>query len=250
MRLQLLPCFVALCVVMPGVALAQEKSGKKAGFSLQANSVKILLVRPTVKVGSQSTGGMFEPNADWTAQAKKNLGAALSAAQRKVGNEIVVAEEPVGAAAAIMADYRALFSVLADSVIQYQFFKGNRLPTKKRKGAFEWSMGPRVAEIAAGTGADYALFLYTNDQYGSTGRKMLQFVAAFAQVSIQSGEHTGYAGLVDLHTGDLVWLNADQAMGGDVRTAEGAQKRIQQLLEGFPGSTPERSGAQRSGAAR
>jgi hypothetical protein len=55
-------------------------------------------------------------------------------------------------------------------------------------------------------------------------------------VSVIPGEHKGYAGLVDLHTGDLLWLNADVEMGGDVRDAEGAKKRVGQLLKKFPGS--------------
>ena len=53
---------------------------------------------------------------------------------------------------------------------------------------------------------------------------------------MKSGEHVGYAGLVDLRTGDLLWLNADAAMGGDVREIDGSQKRVRQLLEEFPGS--------------
>lgn len=228
---------VVLLVVAAQPAWAQEKSGTKEGFVLKQGTAKILLMRPTIKVGAQSTGGMFEPNADWTQQAKENLGAALSVAQTKLGNAVIAADEAVGQAAETMADYRALFSVLADSVIQYQFFPGNRLPTKKRKGVFDWTMGPGVGEIAKGTGADYALFIFDEDQYGSTGRKVLQVFAALARVPVKSGQHSGYAGLVDLRTGDLVWLNADQAMGGDVRTPEGAQKRVAQLLEDFPGST-------------
>ena len=228
----------ALCLFTATTGFAQEKSGNKPGFTLRPGSTKILLIRPTIRVGAQSTGGMFEPNADWTAQARDNLGAALDVAQRQLGNQVIVAEEQIGPAAATFAGYRSLFSVLADSVIEYQFFPGNRLPTKKRKGSFEWTMGPGVAEIAKGTGCDYALFIFDEDQYGSTGRKFLQVFAALAYVPIKVGEHRGYAGLVDLHSGDLVWLNADQQMGGDVRTVEGAQKRVRQLLENFPGSTP------------
>lgn len=234
-------CFVALlaaCGFTAAAASAQEKSGTKPGFTLTPGSTKILLIRPTIKVGAQSTGGLFEPNADWTAQARDNLGAALAVAQTRLGNDVIVAEEPIGPAATTLASYRALFTVLADSVIEYQFFPGNRLPTKKRKGQFDWTMGPGVAEIGKGTGCDYALFLFDEDQYGSTGRKLLQVFAAMAYVTVKSGEHRGYAGLVDLRSGDLVWLNADQEMGGDVRTPEGAQKRMAQLLKNFPGSTP------------
>ncbi len=57
-----------------------------------------------------------------------------------------------------------------------------------------------------------------------------------AGVSVISGQHKGFAGLIDLRTGALVWLNADLQMGGDVRTADGAQKRVRELLAHFPGS--------------
>lgn len=236
----------AVLLLLLGVApaLAQEKSGMKEGFVLKP-SARILLIRPTIKTGGQSTGGSFEPNADWTQQAKDNLGAALTKTQGQIGNSIVVADEPVGAGADAMAQYRALFSVLADSVIRYQFFPGNRLPSKKRKGVFDWTMGPGVAEIAKGSDADYALFLYNEDAYGSTGRKVLQLFAAMGGIGVQSGVHKGYAGLVDLHTGDLVWLNADQQMGGDVRTAEGATKRMGELLKHFPGATAPQAASAR-----
>lgn len=240
MLLRSLAFAVSFALLMLGArgAWAQEKSGTKPGFVMPQGSAKILLIRPTIKVGAQSTGGMFEPNADWTAQARDNIAAALTLAQTRLGNQVIVTEEPVGPAAQAMADYCALFSVIADSVMRYQFFPGNRLPSKKRRGVFDWTMGPGVAEIARGTGTDYALFLSNQDQFGSTGRRMLRVVAAFAYVSVKSGEHTGMAGLVDLKTGDLVWLNADMAMGGDVRTPEGAKKRVAQLLKDFPGSVP------------
>lgn len=216
-------------------ALAQEKSAVREGLTLPAGSVRILLIRPGIKVGEQSTGGMFEPNADWTEQAKSQIGTALAMAQTKLGNEIIVIEEPAGPAAERLADYRALFSVVAESVVIYKFFPGNRLPSKKRQGVFDWTLGPGVKDIPGAEGADYALFITTEDQYGSTGRKVAQIFAAFAGVGITSGVHKGFAGLVDLKSGDLVWLNADLQMGGDVRTPEGAARRVSQLLEDFPG---------------
>ena len=223
-----------LCVAVP--AAAQEKTGNKPGFTLRPGAAKIILMRPSITVGAQSTGGLFEPDADWTDQARDNLARALAAQQGNLGNTVVDYVEPAGDAVRQTAEYRALFSALADSVIEYQFFKGNRLPTKKREGSFEWSIGKDVAALPGLEGADYALFITTEDQFGSTGRKLLQVFAAVAVgYGVKSGLHKGYAGLIDLKTGDLVWLNADMQMGGDVRTPEGATKRVGQLLEGFPG---------------
>jgi hypothetical protein len=238
--------FSLLAAMLLGVAMssaplrAQERSAVRQGFTLPAQSGKtILLLRPAIKVSEQSTGGLPEPRAEWTDQARAHIDAALVEVQRQLGNTVIVAPEAYGEDARRVAEHMALFGAVSEAVIQYQFFVGNRLPTKKRDnkaGQFDWSLGTEVARLPGADQADYALFLYTNDQYGSTGRKMLQIVGLVAGVGVTSGVHAGYAGLVDLKTGDLLWLNADGQMGGDVREAEGARKRVRQLLEDFPGS--------------
>lgn len=229
-----------LCTSSFGLAHAQERTAVRQGFSLPANSGKtILLFRPTIRVGAQSTGGMFEPNADWTAQGREHMGVSLRQLQDRLGNRVIEASEPNGEQALFLAEHMALFASVSTSVINYQFFVGNRLPTKKRDNRneiFEWTLGPQVAQLPGAADADYGLFIYTEDQYGSTGRKVLQAFAMLGGVGVQSGVHSGYAGLVDLKTGELLWLNADGQMGGDVRTPEGAEKRMRQLLEEFPGS--------------
>ena len=242
----------ALCLSLLAVApaFAQEKTGAKPGFVLKPGTARIVLMRPSIRVGAQSTGGMFEPNADWTDQAKENLAAALATAQTGLGNSVVAYAEPVGADSARVAEYQELFDAVASSVIEYQFFAGNRLPTKKRKDQFEWGLGREVGALPGLANADYALFISTEDHFGSTGRKVLQVFAAMARIGVTAGVHKGFAGLVDLRTGDLVWLNADMQMGGDVRDAAGAGKRVRQLLEGFPGKPVEAPAAADPAAVR
>ncbi|PHP20468.1 hypothetical protein CG471_07060 [Sphingobium sp. IP1] len=233
--------FAAL-VITP--AVGQERTATKGGFSLAPQSGKTILVfRPTVRVGGQSTGGLFEPNADWTDKARENIDTALAKRQGTLGNKVITAPVSYGEEAQLVEEYSALFAAVSQSVIQYQFFVGNRLPTKKRDNkadVFEWSLGSGVAALPGAKDADYALFIWNKDAYGSTGRKLLQVAAAFGGISVTSGEHKGYAGLVDLKTGDLMWLNADAAMGGDVREVDGAEKRVAQLLEEFPGSMQQK----------
>ena len=218
-------------------ATAQERSAIKKGFELAANSGKrILIFRPSVSVGSQSTGGMFEPNGDWTEKATKNIQASLGRLQNRLGNTVIVAPETYGEDAQRVQEHMALFAAVSQAVIEYQFFVGNRLPTKKRDNknhVFDWSLGAGIASLPGAQDADYALFLYNRDAYGSTGRKILQVLALLGPgIAVKSGEHAGYAGLVDLKTGDLLWLNADGAMGGDVREEDGSEKRVRQLLDG------------------
>lgn len=227
-----------IAIALPVTAAAQEKTGSKDGFALRPGTVRIALLEPRIMVGEQSTGGMFEPNADWTEQARENLERELTTALGNVGNEVVRLNLNVTPEADSLRRYNYLFGAVAGSVIEYQFFPGNRLPTKKREKSFEWTVGPGLREVAALEGYDYVLMIRTKDAYGSTGRKALQIVGLLAGVGVTSGEHVGMAGLIDVKTGDLVWLNADLQMGGDPRTPEGAAKRVSQLLEGFPGMEP------------
>jgi hypothetical protein len=237
---------LAVAVTLAAPAAAQERTATKQEFELPASSgKKILLFRPAVSVGAQSTGGLFEPNADWTDKARANIEAALAKRQATLGNRVVAPPESYGEQSRLVEEYTNLFGAVARAVVNYQFFVGNRLPTKKRDnkaGVFDWSLGPGVRDLPGAKDADFALFIYNKDAYGSTGRKLLQIAAALGPgLSVKSGEHVGYAGLVDLKTGDLLWLNADGQMGGDVREADGAEKRVGQLLEEFPGSVAKKS---------
>ncbi|TGX50227.1 hypothetical protein E5A73_17545 [Sphingomonas gei] len=232
---------IGLALLAATPAAAQERSARKQGFELATGSGKrILVFRPSVSVGSQSTGGMFEPNGDWTEKATTNIRVSLERLQSRLGNSVVAAPEAYGDDAQRLQEHMALFAAVSQAVIEYQFFRGNRLPTKKRDNkndVFDWSLGTGVASLPGAQDADYGLFIYNRDAYGSTGRKILQVLALLGPgIAVKSGEHAGYAGLVDLKTGDLLWLNADGAMGGDVRDAGGSEKRVRQLLEEFPGA--------------
>jgi len=231
---------VALC---PAGALAQERMAVKPGFAFPADKqVKIVVFRPDVSVGTQTTGALSEPNADWTATARKEIADALRKNNTVAGAKLMfMDDDPVGEDGAYLAEYRALFTAVAQAIQTNRLFVGARLPTKKDQ--FDWTLGDGAARIGQITGADYALFFYTNDAYGSAGRKAVQAMGMLGClvgvcVIVPSGVHVGYAGLVDLKTGDVIWLIAERRMGGDVRTSDGAAKRVNQMLNGFPGLTP------------
>ena len=240
---------MAALFLMPSMASAQERSAVKPGFQFPTDHpVSIVVYRPDVHVGTLTTGGVDEPNADWTATARGLIADQLKANDKVSGAKIVFAEEPDGDDGAYLAEYRALFTAVAGAIQVHKLFPGNRLPTKKT--VFDWTLGAGTQRIGAMSGADYALFIFTHDAYGSSGRKGLQTMGMLGClvgvcVIVPAGIHIGYAGLVDLKTGDVVWFNADPSMGGDVRTAEGATKRVTQLLGGLPGrvEVPQSAGA-------
>lgn len=231
---------IALAIMAMGVAVApaqaQEVARARPDVAIKPGQTKVLVMRPQIKVGALSTGGLFEPSAEWTDTARKLIGDQLRVHLGGMGISFLPPPDVSGEGEAITNQYRALFPVVAKAVMEFQFFPGNRLPTKKRAGVFDYTLGSGISAMPGAADADYALFLFTEDAYGSAGRKTAQVFAAMLGAYIPPGIHTGYAGLVDLKTGDLVWLNADPQMGGDVREAEGVVKRVEQLLADFPGS--------------
>ncbi|WP_367947126.1 hypothetical protein [Sphingopyxis sp. BSNA05] len=74
-----------------------------------------------MSVGAQSTGGLFEPNAEWTEEAKKNIAIALAELQAGLGNEVIEAPEAYEEDARNLQEHMALFSAVSQSVINYQF---------------------------------------------------------------------------------------------------------------------------------
>ena len=237
MHIRVLAALAALLCLVPAAASAQERFAIKPGFAYPTDHpATVVVFRPDVQVGTFTTGGVDEANADWTTTARQLIEASLRRNNSVAGAKIVFPADPEGDDGAYLAEYRSLFTAVANAIQQYKLFPGNRLPTKKGT-VFDYTLGNGTSRIAQMTGADYALFVFTHDAYGSSGRKTAQIFGAMFGIAIVPGIHIGYAGLVDLKTGDVIWLNADPQMGGDVRTPEGADKRVRQLLNGFPGMT-------------
>lgn len=208
----------------------------RADAALPAAGLNIVVFRPDVQVGAMKAGGVNEPNAEWTEAARTNLRDALSASPELAGADIKFVDELGGDDANLLTEYRGMFEIVAGAMTRHGAVAENALPGK---GAGDWTLGEGAAQLRQATGADYALFLFSRDAYGDTGRKISQALSAVLTLRFKSaGIHSGHAGLVDLRTGDVVWFNTDGALGGDMRDADGAQERVRQLLAGFPVRRP------------
>lgn len=225
---------MGVAMLAPQAAIAQSrKSLTQAEFSFPAQGqVRVVLFRPDVSVSEQSTGGLAAPNAGWTEEARDALTTALGKAQAERNIELKLMPELSGDDAKLMAGYRKLFKAVADSVIKHRLFNLDPLPTKEEK--FDWTLGEGTAALGALADADYGLFFYTADSYESASRRTARLIASALGAEAPAEVNMGYAGLVDLKTGNLVWINVDVKIAGDVRSAEGAELRVSELLNGFP----------------
>lgn len=225
---------LGVAVLVPqGTQAQSRKSLTREAFSFPAQGqVRVVLFRPDVTVSEQSAGGLDQPNAGWTEEARDQLTKALGQAQAERNIELKLMPELGGDDAKLMSDYRKLFKIVADSVIKHRLFNLDPLPIKEDK--FDWTLGTGAEKLGELGAADYGLFFYTLDSYESAARRTARLIAAVMGTQAPAEVNVGYAGLVDLKTGDLVWINVDVKMAGDVRTAEGASLRISELLDGFP----------------
>ena len=96
-------------------------------------------------------------------------------------------------------------------------------------------MGPKVRVLRKKHNADYALFVYIRDSYTSGGLAVAIFLAAaIFGVGLQGGTQVGFASLVDLDSGDIVWFNRLFRGTGDLRERIPAEETVSILLTNFP----------------
>ena len=128
-------------------------------------------------------------------------------------------------------EYEALHASVGSALIDHHFgmFK---LPAKE--GAFDWSLGPGVATIGEDYDADYALFVFYRDYQASGGRVAFSILAAVAGIGIPMGAERGFASLVDLKSGDVVWFNVVNAGAGELRNEDSAAKTVAALFKNMP----------------
>jgi hypothetical protein len=235
---------LALAAAASTTACVQTRQFADVQFTPPQGNYKLLVLRPDVTVSQLTTGGMSEPRADWTEQARTSIVNAIRAQQASRGGQTVVIErrnELPGVTAEELAEIERLNFAVDQSIVLHKY-SGDYLPTKRGKG-LDWTLGQDAVRLGQKTGYDYALFLHAEDQVASTGRVVLGVLGAagcfvgFCAPNIGGETQLDYASLVDLKTGEVVWFNVVQASSqipgikfGELRTPKGAAQMVDRLL--------------------
>lgn len=200
------------------------------GFSAIERGATVVVVPVDVELFSISAGGVFEPRADWTASAQLHMRAALHERLKTLGVSAVDLDPAV---ADEHAELLTLYAAVARSVDLHHGLGGAwALPTKG--GQLDWSFGDVMQPLQARSGARYALFTLVRDSYASAERKATMVLMAMIGVAVPLGAQIGYASLVDLETGRLLWFNRMLRSSGDLREAQPAGESVKLLLTDFP----------------
>jgi hypothetical protein len=195
---------------------------------------RIVLMPLNVELSEMSAAGMLEPRADWTTAANQHIVTALRA--EKTARNIHMAEFDENRAPAEKRDdllqLTKLHGAVGHSIVLHQYVQQLALPTKE--GKFDWSLGPGTRALKEAYDADYALFVFVRDSYASAGRAAMIVVGALLGIGVPGGAQVGFASLIDLETGNVVWFNRLQRPAGDLRTEPAARETVQTLIAGLP----------------
>jgi hypothetical protein len=219
--------FLAIAVLAGCAAPVQRQTPE---LRRETGKVPRIVVMPLdVELAQLTAGGLAEPHAEWTDAALKHMRAALDeeAKARKVTLVDFQSERGSPEDRETSLDLVKLHRAVGSAVMVHQYL-GFALPSKE--GKFDWSLGPAVASIARSHEADYALFLFVRDSYATAGRVAVIVIGALLGIGVPGGAQVGFASVVDLKTGDIVWFNRLIRPQGDLRTPDAAAETVKALV--------------------
>lgn len=184
------------------------------------------------------TSGLPLAHPDWTRKARAAMADAVEATLEERGAALVRYRADDGRivpyADAHLPAVR-LHQAVRDAIVAYHYRArpGRSLPT--RSGDFDWTLGGSVRALGHDYDADYALFLVYRQATSTGGRALLTAATFLLFGAIQpTSQSIGFATLVDLETGDVVWTNLLQGQALDVSPPDGLRRRGRELLSELP----------------
>lgn len=188
---------------------------------------KILAMPADVKIYSLTAGGSIEDAPDATAAAS---GYGNTELQRYLASDpafkVLSMPSLSGDEQATLKEHMALYeTIVRDAHLADVLGDAWKAPLQ----AFTYSVGPGLDFLRQRSGADYLLLLTAEDGESTGGRLAMSFLFGGPV-----GRNFISAGLVDLHTGKVVWLNYDTHNASDYNVQSNMVKFVDEILEDFP----------------
>ncbi len=205
--------------------------------TLQAAPSKVVLLPLSVKVKEMSAGGLKDEVGDWTQIAKDHIRAALRSGKPIDGSlELVSLDGLTDEQDDVIEEHLALFNVVAGGALGHTMIQPVDtawLPKAKR---FDYTLGPGLSFLRELTGTDRAMVLFGEDVVSSAGRKAAFVVGALFGVAVPLGHSFLLAGIVDLDSGDILWMDYTASAGDQTfRERADVEALLNELFSNYPG---------------
>lgn len=230
------PLIAFLLLFTTSVAWSADTSIKKAHLDLNSLPKKILLIEPEIYVKELSLGGVAEKVDEWCVKAKNNVRSALAAqiSAKRLFDKLELPADLTTEEIAVLDEHVALYDVVGFNAFYYG--RAEFDAWKHKRTEFDYTLGTGLKTLADKSGADAALFIVGEDNISSGGRKAARVFAAMLGVILPPSPTFLSAALVDLRTGDILWMNYGTALDSkDLRNAEDVNKMMNEMFFSYPG---------------
>jgi hypothetical protein len=199
---------------------------------------RILLLPMDVKVSEFTAGGLTEEVESWTKLAEQLINQELRARGHALSDyEFVEMPTLTQEEQATLEQHLALLDTLGGNVLSLGLAPGGAQAWEPKMKHFDYTIGDGLAFLKERTGADMALMIYGNDLVSSEGRKAAFIFAAAFGVGIPMGHAILVGGMLDLESGDVLWLNHEVSVADiTLREPEGVKTLLGGLFSDYPGT--------------
>ena len=225
-----------LCLAILPACTSTEAYKTATTLENRSQQVRVLLMPPDIEISEKSVSGMLEPKAAWTEIARRNVDLALETLMKERNCDFV-RYGPPGEDIEIQPEHVQLYKrhqAVGGAILMHKYLDALALPTKSNR--FDWSLGTEAQTLGESFDADYALFVYFRDTLSSPGRTAAIIATALliGGPAIGGGEQVGFASLVDLRTGNVVWFNVLASSVGDLREPDQSLDACTGVLTDLP----------------
>lgn len=200
-----LSLFLAGCQTLPKHRLHHTVLNAKQDLINKQH--KVILLPIDVRVKEFSSGGIMDEIGSSSSQATQLFQDELPGVVQTKNIDLVGFPDTLSVQEQkLVEEYTALYNVVAANAIGYT---GQLAPPawKHKLKHFDYTLGPGLRFLKEKSGADTALIIIGEDVISTSGRKAAFVIAALFGVAIPLGHTFIVGGLVDLETGDILWLN-------------------------------------------
>ena len=235
-RRAVLPALIAICLCLPtgfGEAFAQTLG---EDWPSNPEDVSLVVLTPRIKLYQVDDRGAMALREDWSATARERVSDALKAFL--ANSSATIAWESASAVSPeqrrLTEDLKAVHAAVGAAMTGH-FGGGGVLQTKRQDP--QWTLGEGTEPLGQAHGVDYALFIQINDSHATgeriTGAVAQQLIVGFGMEKAFL-RRIGFASLVHLATGRVVWFGHQISTIGSLRREKDTRDILDDLFAGFP----------------
>jgi len=199
---------------------------------------KVLILDSQIEVHELSAGGVTQKVPQLTREASAHFDGAL---RRALASRTDFVAVPMPALSETeqdeFDDTIATFNVVAGEAFAYT--QPGLAGWEDRAARFDYTLGFGLPWLQARTGADALLVTYGIDYQSTGSRKAMAVMGALVGVGLPTGYARVRCALLDLATGDILWLHSEGTGTGNLTDTETMRGIVDKTLATLPPLAPK-----------